>query len=439
MRNLIICLFIGICFQITAFAQEADPVTPAETDEVIDSITSLLNRNYIFPEVAAKMKAFLKENLANDKYAEISDPRMLGTVLTQDLQSISQDKHLRVNFAPSRIADMRQAVTPEDSLAYVERMVKSQQRNNFGFQKIEFLDGNVGYLDLRGFANPEFAGETATAAMNYLANSDALIIDLRQNGGGSPQMIQLITSYLFSSDPVHLNNFYHRPTDEHSQTWTLPHVPGKRFPKTPVYVLTSGRTFSAAEEFSYNLKNLKRATLIGETTGGGAHPGGSRIATDRFMVWIPTGRAINPITNTNWEGTGVEPDIKVEAPEALKIAHEHALQTLWTTAGEEQKDNIRWALDAVQAQNKPVEWDENKMKQVVGQYGPRKISLKDGQLYYSREGNTPEKLIPLSDDHLMLESISWFRIQVIYEDGEVKGLKGVYQDGRSDMTPRTNT
>ena len=181
---------------------------------------------------------------------------------------------------------------------------------------------------MRGFSDVEYGGETAVAAMNFLSNADAIIIDLRNNGGGSPAMIQLISSYLFDSNPVHLNNFYWRPTDSNSQTWTLPHVSGTRSPDTPLYILTSSGTFSAAEEFSYNLKNLERATLIGETTGGGAHPGGSLIATERFMVWVPTGRAINPITNTNWEGSGVIPHIKTSAREALDKAYTIALEQL---------------------------------------------------------------------------------------------------------------
>lgn len=430
--------FILCCGPFVVAQEDLDSMDEAEIKEVIDSVASILNRNYIFPEVAEKMSSALMQHLADGRYQTVTDPREFANMLTQDVQAISHDLHLRISFAPQRISDMRQAVTPEDSLAFVQRMVDQAKRNNFGFQKIEFLDGNIGYLNLTGFAGTEFASETATAAMNYLSNSDALIIDLRQNGGGSPQMIQLITSYLFPPEPVHLNNFYYRPSDEHSQTWTLPYVPGNRMPNTNVYVLTSNRTFSAAEEFSYNLRNLERATLIGETTGGGAHPGGSRIATDRFMIWVPTGRAINPITKTNWEGTGVEPHIKVSADEALAIAHQKALEDLMATANDEQAAQYQWALESVQAKANPASWDPTQKNAIAGLYGPRQITLVHGELYYARDGRSPQKLIPINQDTLMVEDVPFFRIRVMKEDGKVIGLKGLYQDGREDVSMRSD-
>jgi C-terminal processing protease CtpA/Prc len=171
--------------------------------------------------------------------------------------------------------------------------------------------------------------------MNLLANTHALIIDLRQNHGGDPEMIALLSSYLFDQKPVHLNSLYWRDNDSSQQFWTLPYVPGKRFGKEkPVYVLTSGETFSGAEEFTYNLKNLKRATIIGESTGGGAHPGGVYRLGTHFEVFIPNGRAINPISGTNWEGTGVQPDITMPREEAFKAAYNMALKQVLESIGE---------------------------------------------------------------------------------------------------------
>ena len=149
--------------------------------------------------------------------------------------------------------------------------------------------------------------------MSFVANTDALIIDVRNNGGGAPSMVAYLCSYLFGPEPVHINDLYFRPENSTHQWWTLPHLPGKRYEGKPVYVLTSKRTFSAAEEFTYNLKTQKRATIVGETTGGGANPGGTRPVAEHFIVFVPSGRAINPITKTNWEGTGVAPDVAVAA------------------------------------------------------------------------------------------------------------------------------
>jgi C-terminal processing protease CtpA/Prc len=186
--------------------------------------------------------------------------------------------------------------------------------------------------------------------MNFLANTDALIVDLRRNGGGDPAMVALISSYLFAGETVHLNDLYWREGDSTRQWWTLPYVPGRRFgDKKPVYVLTAKRTFSAAEEFTYNLKNLKRATIVGETTGGGAHPGGGRRINNHFGVWVPTGRAINPYSKTNWEGTGVTPDIDVPADHALKVAYVDALKKVQErTTDPDRKNALKGVIETAQ-------------------------------------------------------------------------------------------
>ena len=416
--------------------QKINPLTDAEKTEVVDSISKLLNENYVFPEVANEMTSLIAKNKIEGVYNSINDPMAFADQLTSDLQSISHDKHLRVRFAPQQIAEMRahEANRSEDE-EIPESWLRQMKSNNFGFKEVKILDGNIGYLDLRSFSNTEYAGETATAAMNFLSNADALIIDLRNNGGGSPAMIQLITSYLYGSEPVHLNNFYYRPTDEHTQTWTLPHVPGQRRPDMDVYVLTSNRTFSAAEEFSYNLRNLERATLIGETTGGGAHPGGTQIATDRFTVWVPTGRAINPITNTNWEGTGVKPHIEVPASEALNTAKIHALKNLMEKEKDENiKSSLDWALQALKAESNSIEIETSVLKSYVGKYGVRMITFENDKLYYQRQGRGKHEMKAMTEDLFMFEDIPYFRLKILKEDNKVVGLQGLYQDGHTDQS-----
>lgn len=310
--------------------QDGIEIGPKEKHNLIDSITVLLEANYVFPEVADQTGTFLKKKLKNKEYSTISDAKGFAKKLTDDLQEVSRDLHLRVLFDPENIHQIRKAgLSSADSLAMVETNRKNNRKSNYGFREVRVMEGNIGYLNLIGFYRVDKESALiAQAAMNFLSNVDALIIDLRQNGGGSPSMIQLLTSYLYGSEPVHLNDFYSRITDSTSETWTLPSVPGRRRPNVDVYLLTSNYTFSAAEEFSYNLLHLKRATLIGEVTGGGAHPGRTHIATERFTIWIPDGRAINPITTTNWEGVGVQPHIKVPANEALTKAKEEILKKL---------------------------------------------------------------------------------------------------------------
>ncbi len=414
-----------------------EPLTDKEQKTVVDSIGSKLSANYIFPEIAKKMVSNIDSKLGKGNYKSILDPQEFAAKLTADIQSISNDKHLRVTFAPDQIAEQQQTVTAEDSIAYLNRHVNNMKRKNFGFKEVKIMDGNIGYLDLRSFSDVEYAGETAVSAMNFLSNTDAIIIDLRNNGGGSPAMIQLITSYLFGSEPVHLNNFFWRPSNQNSQTWTLPHVSGTRSPDTPVYVLTSSGTFSAAEEFSYNLKNLERATLVGETTGGGAHPGGPVVATERFMVWVPTGRAINPITNTNWEGTGVSPHIETPASDALDVAYMEALALLTKNNTDKGLQVFyEWPLAELKLKTNPVTLDAKTLKSFVGIYGPRKITFENGKLFYQRDGGTKYELLPYSNNEFILKGLDWFRIRFLAEGNGISALQGLYDNGSTDKNTK---
>jgi hypothetical protein len=321
--------------QVAGFALRAIPpgaklsdlsfkIDAATRARVIDGAIAQLNEFYVFPETAKKMGEVVKAKQKKGDYDSITDGDAFATRLTENFQEVSHDKHLHVNFSPAPMPDRPDG--PPDAEARA-RYRKDMERMNCGFDKVEILSGNVGYLKFNFFADPEVCGPTAVAAMNFLANVDAIIFDLRENGGGDPKMIAFISTYLFS-EPTHLNDLWERKGDSTHQYWTLPYVPGKRLDGKPAYVLTSKETFSGAEEFSYNLKNLKRATLIGETTGGGAHPVSGHRIDDHFRIGVPFARAINPISKTNWEGTGVEPDVKVPAADALSTAQKLAADKL---------------------------------------------------------------------------------------------------------------
>jgi hypothetical protein len=328
--------------------QPDSPVTPELRDQVLDGVLKQLNEHYVFADKAREMEKAIRARRETKEYDRITSANALAETLTRHLQEVSHDKHLRVIYRREPLPRQRATPSPEAR----QRMRGMMGKNNFGFEKVERLEGNIGYLDLRGFMEAEVAGETAAAAMTFLANTDALIIDLRKNGGGSPDMVALLCSYLFDGSPRHLNSLHWRRPDgeEIQQWWTLPYVPGKKYIGKDVYVLTSKRTFSAAEEFTYNLKTQKRATIVGETTGGGAHPGGPQPVADHFAVWVPSGRAVNPITKTNWEGTGVKPDIEVPADETLKTAHLEALKKVAASKDTEPRfrEQLKSTIDKVQ-------------------------------------------------------------------------------------------
>lgn len=299
---------------------ESSPVTAAERRAVVERISELMTERYVFPEVAERCADTLRSGLEAGRFDASEEAGTFAEALTEALREVTRDKHIRVRVRQPERAELERV----DPLRARAEQRAREEENNFGFEKVERLEGNVGLLDLRYFSGSPDARPTAAAAMGFLANSYALIVDVRQNGGGDPDMVRFITSYLFDR-PTHLNSLYWRQGDRTDEFWTLEEVPGRRLASgVPIFVLTAERTFSGAEEFSYNLRTRERAKLIGEVTGGGANPGGTVPIDERFGIFIPTGRAINPITGTNWEGVGVEPHLSVPAAEAFDVAYEKA-------------------------------------------------------------------------------------------------------------------
>lgn len=349
-----IVIFAAFCFvlwphSISGQQPEAPdlPIDAAARSAVVENLLKELNEGYVFPDIAKRMESDVRNRLSAKEYDGITGARAFAEKLTADLQAVSKDKHLRVRYSHLPIPVRKEKSEP--TAAEKEQGQWMSKRINYGFERVERLNGNIGYIDLRNFNDHEAGAETVAAAMGFLANTEALIFDLRQNGGGNPYMVALISSYLFGDKPVHLNDLYWRKGNQTNEFWTKPELAKVKFTNRDVYVLTSGRTFSGAEEFSYNLKNLKRATIVGETTGGGAHPGGMVRLHEHFGVFIPTGRAINPISKTNWEGTGVEPDIKVPKEQALKTAYLMALNRSLTNIKDEQvKSGIKGLIEQTQ-------------------------------------------------------------------------------------------
>jgi hypothetical protein len=297
-----------------------------DVEAVLQALIAQLDA-YIFPEVAEGIQADLEKRLEEGGYGDINGGQQLADTLTAQLQALSKDRNLRVHFSPVPLPHIEPQADPTSE--ELEQQRQSGRRRNFDINKVERLPGNIGYLQLFGFEPPDFAGDAMNAAMTLVAHTEALIFDLRHNQGGAPAMVAFLCSYLFPAYPaIHLNDLYWAETDQTHQWWTSPHVPGPRFLDKPVYVLTSPETFSAAEEFAYNLQVLKRAKIVGETTCGGANPGRGFRLHDHFWMFMPTGQAINPITNSNWDGTGVIPDVKVPSEIALDTAHLMVLNQL---------------------------------------------------------------------------------------------------------------
>lgn len=434
---------IGLFFVVALYAQPGPGVEDKVINEriqaeIIDSVFQAIEATYVFPDVAKKMETHIREQFRKKAYAGITSMREFADRLTADLQSINKDRHLHVDYMLDK--DVAILASDTSGQAAEEDELRRARKRNFAFREIRMLPGNVGYLRFDGFSGFNEAGATAIAAMNFLANADAVIFDMRQNGGGSPKMIQLISSYLFE-EPVHLNSFYVRRTDSIEQYWTQPHVTGPRMSKADVFVLTSGRTFSAAEEFTYNLKNLKRGTIVGDTTGGGAHPvEGNYWANLNISASVPFGRAINPITGTNWEGIGVSPDIVVDADDALEVAHREALKKIRDRSSDpDDRFLLEWAIAGLDAKLSPVQINPDQLRRYVGSYGPRSIKQEDGKLFYRRGENPWAELLPMSDTLFRLESIDYFRLSIeLNSQGNPVALVGLYDNGTSDRSERSD-
>lgn len=295
-----------------------------EKNEVVERIAQEVIKNYVFPQLAQQSADFITQQLKSGKYQEISDAKEFAVKLTEDLQSINHDKHMSVRVGGRGVMGRLTGDQSGDPTKARLQRDRVSQEYNYGFGKIEHLEGNVGYLNLKSFmfANSK-AKKAGAAALQYLSASDAIILDLRQNRGGTGEMSQFVASY-FLPEKTQLNSVYWRQGERTMESWTLDEVPGTRMLDVPLFLLTSSTTFSVAEAFTYDLQNRNRATIVGEVSRGGANPGESFAINNRFNIFVSTGRAINPVTQTNWEGVGVKPDIHVSADKTLNKAHELA-------------------------------------------------------------------------------------------------------------------
>ena len=318
MKHIIsICLLMVFGYILQA---QENTLTPAFKKETISQLSKMMNDFYVFPEVAKKTGEHLNKKLKSGDFDSFTTLESFAKALTTETQSINKDKHMRIRaIRPTQAKDNSVEKMFED---HINRL-NYDRKNPGGFNEAKKLEGNVGYFDIRSFAPLEVGRDYADSYMKLLSSSDAIIVDLRKNGGGDPAMVQYLCSYFFGKK-THLNSLYYREGDKTYEFWTLDEVNGQKMPDVPLFVLTSDRTFSGAEEFSYNMQTQKRATLVGQTTGGGANPGRTMRVNDKIEVFIPVGTAINPITKTNWEGVGVIPAIKTSIDETFAKAHELA-------------------------------------------------------------------------------------------------------------------
>jgi hypothetical protein len=315
-------LVLVLAGRVSAASGALDPTLRTQ---IIEKVTARIASAYVLPDVALQIEAALHAHATNQDYDTVRSVEELCTRLTADLRQVSGDLHLEV------IYQEKSGPKAASALNGVGRTARDQtlagKLTNFGFETVSRLEGNVGYLDLREFYAVENGFETAAAAMAFLGNTDALIIDLRENPGGAVSMNSLLSTYLLGRKQIHLNGLRGREPGQAGELWTVPQAPRSIYSRD-VYLLTSSRTFSQAEAFAYQLQQLKRATLVGERTGGGAHLVEFEPIVDHVVLRLPKGRFVHPVTQTNWQGVGVTPDVETSSGEALTKAYLLALTQL---------------------------------------------------------------------------------------------------------------
>jgi len=428
-----IIVFISIDYPL--HAQEQDlKINSSTKAEVIDSVLNAFMIHYVYPDTAKEFNKIVRKKYKKGEYDGIEDLEDLVDQLTRDLMGVSGDQHIRVSvMSPDDFSPAIGDTITEDKIA-------ERARENFYFKKVELLLGNIGYLRLDIFDDPVYAGPTAVAAMNFLENCDAIIIDLRNNHGGEEKMVKLLASYFFK-EPTLLNSLYFTENDSLRQSWTYAYVPGKKLINADLYILTSGNTASGAEAFTYGLKNLGRAIVVGETTAGAAHWAEYYdFPSLRVRAKIPIARPINPVTKTSWEKTGVKPDIETPAGDALKIAHVEALKKLIDKKHDEDlKRDLEWHLIKAEAQLNPFILSRDDMLKYTGTYGRYAILVKQGQLYWRYSDGTDFILIPITSDLFGFDDTEDIRVEIERKsDGDVDGFRLLYRDGtEGKLRPRS--
>ena len=403
-----------------------------EKSKVLTGLSTVLVSNYVFPDKARAISVALRNNLRRGAYHAIATRREFAHQLTKDLLDATGDLHFSVGFDPAWIAEQRALEDPAKKQAAELAELERVRKINFGFATAGILEGNVGLIRFGYFADPDAADETAAAAMRMVENADALIFDLRHNRGGYMEMAQFLLSYLFApskQERLFFDYFYnHNGKRIERGQWLLPALPGKRMPDTPVYLVTSCTSFSAAEWFAFVLQKLKRATVIGEVTAGAAHSVDRKIIDGNFFVQTPIGQTKDPVDGRDFEGVGVKPDYPASASKGVAIAHRMALKNL-ASANPGKRAEYEWFAPVLAARIDGAKASLNDLRKATGTYEGRRLSVKNGTLIYHWGTRFQAALEPLTPTLFAIDGMPDLRFELTMKSGRVTALKRVDQDG----------
>lgn len=419
-KNIILIGLIGFLYK-PAIAQKA---TSVNVKLLIDSLTYKIEKNYILNDKALLINAYLKKQYEAKAYDKISNPFQLGDLIMSDINKVYNDKHFGMRYIP---ANPNQPTEEERQ----KRIATIEKDNNYMFKKLEILTGGISYLRLDAFAtNVVDAKPTLESALSFLKNTKAIIIDLRYNRGGNPEMVKQMESYFFK-EKIHTIDAVTTQLKDTVKFYTDPESTNGLFLSMPVYILTSRNTSSGAEDFSYAMSNLKRAKLVGDTTSGAANGAIPFSVGQGFQAFIPIFRPISPITLKDWEGTGVYPNVYAKSEKAFEKAQQIAIQDLLNEAKSDKEKNVyQWLLNDLKANSNDVFVDVKNMEQCVGTFKGLNFYIEKGSLTCknAERGNSIYKLKPINDMLYVLDE----NVQVEFvksAKGKVSGIKMYWKQG----------
>ncbi len=438
---------LSLLIFISAFCKAQDPgakLTTKELKFLIDSLTMAINKNYIFPDKAKLMTDAIKLQYKNRVYAKAKDRRELSNIMNNDIRAAHKDDHFRFYYNPEFVTQLERTMSDSDRVKQYREDLKEMQKKNFEFIKAEILPGNIGYLRWDGFVGMvDEAAPIFKSAFKLVEHTNALIIDMRYNGGGSPDMVLHTQNYFFDKK-AGMNHIFSRK--DTIKRYTDPSKTEFKL-KMPVYILTARRTFSGAEDFTYGLKFGNRATVVGDTTGGGAHPTDVFSIGLGFIANIPFARSYHEITNTDWEGTGVRPDVPFNSDQALYKAQSIIYKDLKSKAGNErQKNDLQWQLDVVENKIKTAKQiltDSVKVSKEIllsycGEYKPKiqngpvatmEIVFKNRNIYRRVKTAYDARMSPVSVSKFVYDDDSGRFMDFVDKDGKVIGVNVTRWDG----------
>lgn len=403
-------------------------VDNSEKSIILNSLIKLIDEKFISVEYIKS----LRDSITSERYISIIERKLFIRQLNIDLYKITKDRHLTVEFDPKRALIISGKIKGENSL-------KQQKEENFGFEKVQVLAGNIGYFKLNYFSDTAYTKKQIASVFEILKNTDIIVIDLRNNFGGNKIMMQLLASYILPKQTQPLITI----TGKNGEQFTgnaIKIAGNQALTKKGIYLLTSTATFSAAEGFAFILKNRKRVTIFGEKTAGAGNSVGFYSVADKYVIGIPEGKAIDPITGTGWEQTGVQPDSAILSEVAFEKAYLTALQQKQKSETDSIGLNkIQWKMDELNSIINPVTLNEKHLINYTGVFGKRIVHAGEGRLWYqARDGAEQAELIPISETLFRFREIDYFRILFKKDSkGNIVGLSGIFSNGTNSYNEKS--